>query len=65
MSERAQSFKDTLASHALACMKKRMQDSAPLALRTLSVLAITLGPDEQDFYDGTKPCIVVVRYISC
>ncbi|KAG6612225.1 Interferon-related developmental regulator 1 [Phytophthora cinnamomi] len=51
MSDRAQSAKVTLASHALGCLKKRAKESASLALRVLSMVAITLGADEQEFFD--------------
>lgn len=54
MTESVQSSKVTLTSNVLACLKKRMVESGSLALRTLSVLALTLGGDEQEFFDGAS-----------
>ncbi|ETL84202.1 hypothetical protein L917_15932 [Phytophthora nicotianae] len=51
MSDRVQTSKVTLTSHALGCLKKRAKESNSLALRVLSMVAITLGADEQGFYD--------------
>ncbi|EGZ18975.1 hypothetical protein PHYSODRAFT_351401 [Phytophthora sojae] len=51
MSDRAQSAKVTLTSHTLGCLKKRAKESGSLALRVLSMVAITLGADEQEFFD--------------
>jgi hypothetical protein len=51
MSGRVQSSKVTLTSHTLGCLKKRSKESGPLALRVLSMVAITLGADEQEFFD--------------
>ncbi|POM65482.1 Interferon-related developmental regulator family protein / IFRD protein family isoform 1, partial [Phytophthora palmivora] len=50
-SDRVQSSKVTLTSHTLGCLKKRAKESSSLALRVLSVVAITLGADEQEFYN--------------
>ncbi|OWZ04398.1 Interferon-related developmental regulator protein [Phytophthora megakarya] len=50
MSERVQSSKVTLTLQTLGCLKKRAKDSSSLALRVLSMVAITLGADEQEFY---------------
>ncbi|KAF1323636.1 Interferon-related developmental regulator 1, partial [Globisporangium splendens] len=52
MTASVQSSKVTLTSNILACLKKRMKDSGTLALRSLGVLATTLGSDEQEFFDG-------------
>lgn len=52
MTDNVRSSKVTLTSSILACLKKRMKDSGALALRSLGVLAITIGSDEQEFYDG-------------
>lgn len=52
LSDRIDGVKATLTAHTLACLKRRMKESAPLALRTLSVLAITIGADALDYYEG-------------
>ncbi|GLE01451.1 hypothetical protein PINS_up010281 [Pythium insidiosum] len=51
LTDRIQSNKLELTSHALNTLKKRMKDSGALSLRVLGVLAITIGPDEQEFYE--------------
>ncbi|KAH7485376.1 hypothetical protein KRP22_006524 [Phytophthora ramorum] len=51
MSDRVQIFKVTLTSHTLGCLKKRAKESSSLALRVLGMAAITLGADEQAFYN--------------
>ncbi|GMF20753.1 unnamed protein product [Phytophthora fragariaefolia] len=51
MSDRVQSAKVTLTSHTLGCLKKKAKESSSLALRVLSMVAITLGADEQEFFD--------------
>ncbi|DAZ92869.1 TPA: hypothetical protein N0F65_003048 [Lagenidium giganteum] len=70
MSDRVGSSKVTLTTNALACLKKRMKESGTLALRTLGVLAVTLGQDEPDYYNDiltplqrivTDPCDPALR----
>ncbi|RLN95770.1 hypothetical protein BBJ28_00015955 [Nothophytophthora sp. Chile5] len=51
LSDRVQSSKVTLTSNTLGCLKKRAKESGSLALRVLGVLAVTLGSDEQEFFD--------------
>ncbi|KAG7389427.1 Interferon- developmental regulator 1 [Phytophthora boehmeriae] len=51
MSDRVQTSKVTLTSYTLGCLKRRSKESSNLALRVLSLVAITLGADEQGFYD--------------
>lgn len=53
MTDSVQASKVTLTSNVLACLKRRMKGSGALALRSLGVLAITIGSDEQEFFDGT------------
>ncbi|KAK1943160.1 Interferon-related developmental regulator 1 [Phytophthora citrophthora] len=57
MSDRVQTSKVTLASHTLGCLKKRGKESSSLALRVMSIVAITLGADEQGFYDDILPAV--------
>ncbi|KAE8886340.1 hypothetical protein PF005_g17692 [Phytophthora fragariae] len=54
MNDRVQTAKVTLTSYALGCLKKRAKESSSLALRVLSMVAITLGADEQEFYDDIE-----------
>ncbi|TMW61558.1 hypothetical protein Poli38472_012749 [Pythium oligandrum] len=45
------SLATSVTSQVLLTLKKRMTESGTLSLRALGVLAVTLGPDEQAFYD--------------
>ncbi|TYZ58835.1 hypothetical protein PybrP1_005135 [[Pythium] brassicae (nom. inval.)] len=54
MTYSVQPSKVALTSNVLACLKKRMKDSGALALRSLGVLAITIGSDEQAFFDDVR-----------
>ncbi|KAF4321063.1 hypothetical protein BBO99_00004449 [Phytophthora kernoviae] len=51
MCDRVQSSKVTLTSYTLGCLKRRAKESSNLAIRVLSMMAITLGADEQGFFD--------------
>lgn len=52
LSDRVQTMKVTLASHTLGCLKRRAKESCTLALQVLSLVAITLGGNEQTFYNA-------------
>lgn len=45
-------FREELTGQAVTCLKRRMKESSPLALRALAVLAITIGADAPDYYEG-------------
>ncbi|CEG38793.1 Interferon-related protein PC4 like [Plasmopara halstedii] len=51
LSDRIQKIKVTLAPQILGCLKRRAKESSILALRVLSMVAITLGANEQKLYD--------------
>ncbi|KDO33354.1 hypothetical protein SPRG_02161 [Saprolegnia parasitica CBS 223.65] len=46
------SIKSRLVTAALACLKKRHPESAVLCLRFLALVSITLGSDEEAYYNG-------------
>lgn len=52
LTDSVDTFQSPLTTQALACLKRRMKESGPLALRALAVLAITVGADALDYYEG-------------
>lgn len=49
-----ETFRAPLTTQALACLKRRMKESGPLALRSLAVLAVTIGADALDYFEGSS-----------